>query len=155
MRAAMISLDDPVAADAAEAAIADAAARTLRPLADAEHNVRLAFHEGKATSITAPIPARALRILLRVLDSMAAREPVSIVHHEVELTTQQAADLLNVSRPYLIKLLEEDKISFRLVGRHRRIRYGDLLAFEKKSMADRRKALAEMTAEAQAMDLPD
>lgn len=76
------------------------------------------------------LPPALVRVLMEAARQLAKGNSVSILHYEQELTTQQAADLLQVSRPYLIRLLEEGKIRHHLVGSHRRIRLGDLLDYK-------------------------
>jgi len=96
-----------------------------------------------------PIPESAVEILQLILIEIAKGNPVSIIPGSAELTTQQAADMLNVSRPFLIDLLEKNAIPHRKVGTHRRIRFEDLKSYKDRIDAQRRKVLADLTAEAQ------
>ena len=99
------------------------------------------------------LPASVLRLLKDILAEMAQGHAVALLPVQAELTTQQAADLLNVSRPYLIRLLEDSKIPFRLVGQHRRVRFDDLLAYQRKDDEDRRRVADELTADAQELGM--
>ena len=99
------------------------------------------------------LPASVLRLLKDILAEMAQGHAVALLPVQAELTTQQAADLLNVSRPYLICLLEDSKIPFRLVGQHRRVRFDDLLAYQRKDDEDRRRVADELTADAQELGM--
>ncbi len=103
--------------------------------------------EGAEIAIT--IPGAAFGLLLETLGQMANGNAVTIVPVHAELTTQQAADLLNVSRPHLVQLLESRTIPYRRVGTHRRVRFGDLMEYKRKDEADRRAIMDELAAEAQ------
>ncbi len=99
------------------------------------------------------LPASVLRLLKGILAEMAQGHGVALLPVQAELTTQQAADLLNVSRPYLIRLLEDKRIPFRLVGQHRRVRVDDLLAYQRKDNEERRRVADELTADAQELGM--
>jgi excisionase family DNA binding protein len=99
------------------------------------------------------LPAGAVALLMDVLEAMAAGRGVTIIPENAELTTVEAASILNVSRPYLIKLLEAKVIPHRLVGKHRRILIDDVMAYKERIDAAREKVLAQLTAEAQEDDM--
>lgn len=99
------------------------------------------------------VPREAAELFARVLAHMAAGEGVTVLPAHAELTTQQAADILNVSRPYLIKLLECGAVDFRLVGRHRRIRLDSLMDYMREDDRKRRQAADELSSLTQEMGL--
>lgn len=90
------------------------------------------------------IPANIFRTIIKMLVEMGNGNAVAVVSVSAELTTQQAADLLNVSRPHLIKLLEQKRLPYRMVGTHRKLPAHDVLNYRDKIIAARRAALAEM-----------
>ena len=99
------------------------------------------------------VPVKAIRLLVDILNTMARGDAVSLVPVHKELTTQEAANLLNVSRPYLVKLLEEGVIPFHKVGVRRRIFFKDLITFKQQKLQDSLTVLDELAALSQADDL--
>ena len=101
------------------------------------------------------LPAGSLPLLKIILEAMAAGHGMTLIPQHAELTTMEAADILNVSRPYLIKLLENHEIPFHKVGRHRRVRLDDILGYKERIDREREAILDQMVAEAQELGLYD
>ena len=92
------------------------------------------------------IPAPAARLLVQILDEMSRGNAVKLLPIHAELTTQEAAELLNVSRPTLIRLLNEGKMEFHKVGTHRRVPFKSALAYKRQIDEERKASLAELVA---------
>ncbi|MBV9388751.1 MAG: helix-turn-helix domain-containing protein [Chroococcidiopsidaceae cyanobacterium CP_BM_ER_R8_30] len=99
------------------------------------------------------LPATAVALLMDILEVMASGRGVTIVPENAELTTVEAAAVLNVSRPFLIKLLEQGQIPCRKVGKHRRIRMEDVMTYKATIDTEREAILDQLVAEAQAEDM--
>ncbi len=99
------------------------------------------------------LPRAAVALLRDLLTEMAQGRAVNLIPVHAELTTQQAADLLNVSRPHLVKLVDQNKIPYSMVGTHRRIRLQDLLDYQQRQQDDSGEALNELAKQAQEIDL--
>lgn len=100
------------------------------------------------------VPVKAIHMLADILNQMAQGNAVSIVPIHAELTTQQAADMLNVSRPFLIKnILDTGKLAYHKAGTRRKILYKDLLEYKKKDLEERKAILAELAKQAQVLGM--
>lgn len=99
------------------------------------------------------LPSAAAPLLIEILDQMSKGKTVEVLATDVEISTQRAADLLHVSRPFLIELLEKKEIPFRRVGSHRRIRLADVLGYKRRIDQQRIAALDELTKMSQELGL--
>ncbi|WP_324987131.1 helix-turn-helix domain-containing protein [Nostoc sp.] len=91
------------------------------------------------------IPDSVYQVLYQAVHAMASGKVVSVAIQDRELTTQQAGDFLKVSRPHLIKLLEQGEIPYIMVGTHRRVRFEDLVKYKKQRDSKRREGLKQFT----------
>ena len=95
---------------------------------------------------TLVIPASAVKMLVGILNEMGRGNTVTVIPVHAELTTQEAADMLSISRPSLIQLLDEGKMEFRKIGTHRRVRFESVIAYKRRLHAGRLAALHELAA---------
>lgn len=136
----------------ADSALAKESGQRLAAHLEHANELRLEVKAG-TTSEELLLPPSALRLLVRVLAEMGQGNAVTLTPIRAELTTQQAADLLSVSRPHLVKLLDEGAIPSRKVGTHRRVQLQDLLTYKREVQAQRHAALDELQALSQDLDM--
>lgn len=130
----------------ADADVAKEAGRLLASHLKNGVPMQLRILAGNAKKTTVKLPAPAVGLLVRILEEMARGNAMTIVPVHTELTTQEAADMLNISRPSLIQLLDEGKIEYRRVGTHRRVRFKALMKYKRQADEARRAALNELAA---------
>ncbi len=152
----MAAVLEPITPSEQESRLARESSRRLATHLTTQDNqprVQMQIIEENELPETVEIPASALRLLVGILDEMAAGHGVTLVPTQAELTTQQAADFLNVSRPYLIGLLEAGQIPFHKTGTHRRVFFPDILAYKTQTQEKRLQALQELAALSQELGL--
>lgn len=118
-----------------------------------EDNSSSHFIMGSETGVKVPISESVFNLFVTVLEELSKGNAIQLVPINAEVTTIEAAEIVGVSRPFLVKLLNEGKIPYRMVGRHRRILFKDLMEYYEKSKKSQLKAIAEMTAEDDAAGL--
>jgi excisionase family DNA binding protein len=148
------TLDDLVRLTDDESAVALVAMHALASSEAGDEPVELRLGQGdSATEIV--LPNGVVRLFVQALAELASGRAVTIAPVDAELTTQQAAGLLRVSRPYVVGLLERDEIPYRKVGSRRRVRLEDVLAYRERSQRRGRDAAAELARESRELGLYD
>lgn len=150
---AAIRVIELVAPTEREAQLAESSSRTLSSyMHDGEtQTIKVAKDGGRGETVM--IPAVAFRLLLTILTQMAQGSAITLIPVHAEVTTQEAANLLNVSRPYLVELLDAGQIPYRKVGTRRRVLYKDIAAYKKRIDDARRRTLDELAAQAQELGM--
>jgi excisionase family DNA binding protein len=113
--------------------------------------LRVSTQGGDETVVS--VPAAAFKLLGDILNEMAKGNAVTLIPVHAELTTQQAAELLGVTRPFIVEQLEKGNIPFRKVGTHRRVLFRDLMEYKRSMDRKRLESLDELAAEAQKLGL--
>lgn len=150
--AATDTLMTPVRPNEQDVRLARRSSSQLRRLMSRRSKIKLTVAAGEAQE-ELTIPVIAFRMLEMILNEMAQGHAVALSPVDREVTTQKAADLLNVSRPHLIKLLESGRIPFRKVGTHRRIRLADVLEYKTRMDSEADRAFAELVEQAQELGM--
>ena len=150
----MNTKDSPGLPSEAEVSLAKESSRLLSLYLSSKaetQSIRVIDQAGEHDAVR--IPTAAFRLLIDVLSEMAQGNAVNLIPVHAELTTQEAADMLNVSRPHLIKLLDSGVIPYHKVGTHRRVRYQNLVDYKVKVDTERLTALESLTAQAQELNM--
>ncbi len=153
MNSLMPKVAEPVVPTANEALLARESSRLLASHAGEHRDLNIQIVEDGHPAKSLSLPASAVRLLADILTEMAEGNAITLIPVHAELTTQQAADLLNVSRPYLVRLLDEGAMPHRKIGTHRRVLFSDLMAYKNQIDKARMKALDELAEQAQKLNM--
>jgi len=114
---------------------------------------RIQIFDDKNQAHQVELPTSALRLLVDILAELADGNAVKVVPVHAELTTQEAADMLNVSRPHLVKLLEDGVLPFHRTGKHRRVRFADLMRYKDARDRAAEQAMGELARQSQELKM--
>ena len=120
------------------------ALRSYALLAEALEQVQNSTPEIEETKDKIKVPLKALKLLAQILKVTSEGKPIAVVPIATEMTTQAAADLLGYSRLHLVKLLESGAIPYTKVGKHRRVKFEDVMTYKKQQKEEQRRLLREM-----------
>jgi excisionase family DNA binding protein len=142
MNTLTFEMTEPVAPSESDAVVARESIRALTAkLGAGKDTMRLRIEDATGKGEVVTIPKTAFRLLVGILTEMANGNAVRLIPHQAELTTQEAAEILSVSRPYLVRLLDEKRLPYHRVGTHRRILFKDLMAYKAEHRRARKGAL--------------
>ena len=144
---------EPLLPNKADSALAEASINVLASYSHSTKTPILQLVKGGKVKGQVTLPLSALQLLIDILGQIAAGNAVSLVPVQAELTTQEAADLLNVSRPYLVKLLKEGKLPYRKVGTKRRLLAKDIFQYKANIDEARLKVLDQLSEQAQQLKM--
>ena len=133
-----------------DVALARETGRKIAAVIGQGDTAQLCVHDGDDRIV---VPMAAMRLLAEILNQMAQGNALALMPVGYMLTTQQAADLLNVSRPYFVKLLEQGEIPFSKAGRHRRVKHEDLLTYMQQIDVESNEAMVALSKQAQELDM--
>ncbi len=141
----MSDIDQTIVSDQ-ERATARAALQALDQHAGDKTELRMQLSEAGREITTLDVPPSAVPLIRALLKELGAGRGVTVIADDAEITTQQAAELLGVSRPYLVGLIDKGVLPARKVGPRRRLLIADVLAYRAETKAKRREALRELAA---------
>jgi excisionase family DNA binding protein len=136
-----------------ETEMVKAAERLIMACLDHSRSATITIESDDGTCPSVKVPPQVLRVLGQTLGLMARHQPIMLVPEKQELSTVEAANFLNVSRPFLIKEIDAGKLAHRMVGTHRRIRFTDLVTYAKLMRAEKQEALDAMAENARELGL--
>ena len=146
-----LSAEEVRQAETTSVALQNLLRKQTAPSEKATLRVSVEQADGEKAELT--LPDASLPLLSAILRELGHGKNVVVMATDTEVTTQQAAVFLKVSRPYVVKLLEEGKIPYRLVGPRRRVLLGDLLRYKEQEDAERHRGLDELVVEAQKLGM--
>ena len=153
MSESLLDRPDTFVPDETDAKVAEESSRRMSAMKVRKRKSLSLRIEADGQEESIPVPASLFRLLQDILTNMAQGNAVTLVPTHAVMTTQQAADILNVSRPFVIQLIESRQLPHRMVGTHRRVLISDLMDYKRRNERDRLKTLEELAAQAQELDM--
>lgn len=143
----------PPVMSAQDAEMARAAQRCIMAALDHSRAASIMLTDDEGNQPVIQVPPQALKVIAQVLGAMSERRPIVVMPSKQEVSTVEAANFLNVSRPFVIKEIEQGRLPYRMVGTHRRIAFDDLTQYAEKMRAHQQSALDRMAENANELGL--